>query len=217
MKMVLIICLTVIICSSCDKTKLDFHKDKELTSVYSYDEINEIEKMVNYVENRILQLAGESDISLAYESFWSNFKRISSPSDLVIPFTDEEKFIFIESLDVNTIESFFKIDTCYGKVNYQDSIYTNLCGIKHLKLSYEGKFMKYLSEVGKKDSNFKAIYSMLKAGGDVPAGRYQGIANAYDIVDIQSTKWRLLFSFYVLRMEETIDTKIKRHFEKTEQ
>lgn len=214
MKNIKILILLLTVFYSCTNSGINLKDDKALTSVYSSDEIKEIEKMVNYVDERILSITGNENINQAYKIFWQSFTKMNAAEDLQSPFKDDEKYAFLESLDKKTLESFFVFDTCYSKVKYQDSIYTNLCGVKHLEFSYNGKFMSYLYETGKSNQDFKELHSLLEAAGDISATQYQGFGHYYDNIDINSTNWRLLSTFYILMIEEEIDVKLKRHFEK---
>ena len=210
MKKILFLIIGFTVLSSC-KTGLDMESDKNLTSIFSNEEVEDIGKMIGYVDQRVLDITGESDIIVAYKSFWEQEGKVTSSSERIVPFKDEEKYKFLESLGKSTFDSFFKFDTCFQSVKYRDTVFTNLCGIKSLRLSHHGKFMEYLSETGNTDSRICDLHDKLNVMGDVPAGAYQGFSGLYKDLDIAYPKWRLLSAFLVLRMEEPVETKIERY------
>ncbi len=213
MKNYFFLIVAILSLTSC-KDEFKLNSDKNITSVFTSEEINDIQKMIDFADKRVIDITGETEIKSAYKSFWEKVGKAQSLSEQIIPFKDEEKYEFLSSLNKNTFKAFFQYDTCFERVKYRDTILTNLCGIKCIELSYQGKYMTYLSETGKTNKRFEDLYQTLKLSGDIPAGAFQGFAHFYNDIDIELPEWRLLSTFYILRMEEPIVSKIDRYFEK---
>ena len=214
MKKIFYFAIVIAIISSC-KSEFDLRKDKNITSVFSNTEIDDIGKMIDYVDSRILNITEESDIKSAYKKFWKEVEKgkVKPLSEQILPFKDEEKYIFLKTLNESTFDAFFKFDTCFQRVRYRDTVYTDLCGIKYIELSHNGKYMTYLKETGKTNIRFKDLHDKLEAMGDVSVGVHFGFASIYENVDIESPEWRLLSTFLILKTEELIEAKIDKYFE----
>ena len=48
------------------QTRFDLQSDKDLNKVFTENELKEIEKMIHYVDDRVVEITGNKDIEQAY-------------------------------------------------------------------------------------------------------------------------------------------------------
>ena len=133
---------------SCEP-KLDLKSDKHLTEIFTDTELKEIEKMISYVDDRVVEQTGNKDIDKAYHQLLDKIDRtMQESSNFFLPFDEEEKYEFLESLDPSVFYEFWTLDNHIRKTIYKDSIYENLDNYKTLDLSRSGRYVDYL-EIGR--------------------------------------------------------------------
>ena len=115
----------------CCQSKYDLKSDKHLTEVFTDNEIVEIQKMISYVDNRVVELTGNRDINEAYHQLLNQVdKSMHENLDYFVPFNEEEKYKFLESLDPKVFSEFWTMDNHVRTAIYKDSIYENLDNYK---------------------------------------------------------------------------------------
>lgn len=201
-----IIGLTLLSCQS----KFDLKSDKHLTEIFSNNELAEIEKMISYVDNRVLELTGNKDINEAYHQLFDKIdKTMQDSSKFLVPFEEEEKYEFLQSLDSTIFSEFWTIGRV-RKAVYQDSIYEN--GYQFLELSSSGRYVAdYLQKIGEDDAYYKSEKeTIIMAGGLSPTIVAWFLKN-HNGFDFTIPKHRLWATVFILRIEEPHDKKMKRY------
>ncbi len=201
-----IVGFTVISCRS----SFDLKSDKHLNNVFSDNELKEIEKMINYVDDRVIEITGNKDIEQAYHQLLDKLLQpIDDSSTYLVPFEEEKKFKFLESLDSKVFNEFWTIGRV-RKAVYQDSIYED--GYQFLELSINGRYVDdYLQRIGEEDDYYKSEKETIKmAGGLAPTTKAWFLKNHTEF-DFTIPKNRLWATIFILAIEEPHDKKMERY------
>ncbi|CAZ98556.1 hypothetical protein [Zobellia galactanivorans] len=188
--------------------KIDLTSDKALTKVFNETEIQGLESMIKYVDDMVLNRENTTEANKAYHLY---FKDIAQTQEYIVPFEENPKYEFLESLDSIQFSSIWTFDYHYNTINKGDTVYRNLEDIKLLSVSTTSKYMDYLEEIGKEDPFFNNLHRDFVNIGNVSAGTY----NMFFIkrltnFDFNIPKNRLWAAICLLGMEEPIEKKLDR-------
>ena len=219
-KYLLPICFLLIGSFSCQNSKqssLKLESDKCLTEVFTSNELKDIQSMINYVDSAVIAFSGNSNVKEAYPEYlnryFESFANVTKENDArILLFNSDEKYAFLESLDQNVFESFWRFNSHYEKLwdSKRDTLLEDVDYIRDLCLNISGKYIKYLECVGKEDADFKALYEHFRSMGDISPIAFQ--LHKHENFDVNSLKYRLLTVVFILRIEETIQSKLDKHF-----
>lgn len=191
--------------------KIDLKSDKHLTEIFTDNELKEIEKMISYVDDRVVEQTGNKDINEAYHQLLDKMDRSINAVGFFVPFEEEEKYQFFESLDSTLFNDIWYIGNHLRYTKYKDSIYHNLDNYKYLGLRISGKYVDYLEKIGEDDKNICFFKEDIKlAGGISPAVVARFLYNRKDF-DFNIPKHRLWAAVFILSMEEPHDKKMERY------
>ena len=202
-----IVGFTIISCQS----NLDLHADKYLTEVFSENELQEIEKMIHYVDDRVIEKTDNKDINQAYHQLLDKIDQtVQDSSRFLVPFEEEEKYKFLESLDSTLFHEFWYMGNGITKTTCKDSIYENLDNYKFLELTPRGRYADYLERIGEDDEYYKSVKDNLDAAGAFTPTIAAGFLRRHNEFDFTIPKNRLWAVVYILRIEEDHDKKMQR-------
>lgn len=190
--------------------KFNLKSDKHLTEIFTDNELKEIEKMIHYVDNMVIENTGNKDIEQAYHQLFDEIdKTMQDSSKFLVPFEEEQKYKFLQSLDIKVFNEFWTFRRV-GKAMYQDSIYEN--GYQFLELSINGRYVAdYLERIGKQDDYYKSEIETIKmAGGLAPTTKAWFLKNHSEF-DFTIPKNRLWATVFILSIEEPHDRKMEMY------
>ena len=206
---VLPILILAIINTSC-QDNFTVKNDENIQNIFSEKEINDINLMVKFVDKKMLSKSNEKDIDLAYHAYFESLsKTIKEDSGIPSAFDEKEKYSFLESLDKNTFNDFFRMRTQLKNVIYKDTVLTNIDNLKLLKINSSGKFMNYLEKTGKTDDFYKKLHETIEIARDLPASFGTWFPINHEDFDFDKVKDRSWAGVYLLRMEGHIYDKIE--------
>ena len=196
---------------SCQKQSI-LKSDKILNEIFSKSEIIEIEKMIKYVDDYVIESTKNKDINQAYHLFLDKLNQtIQDSSRFLVPFKEEEKYEFLESLDSLTFNEFWRMRSQVKTARYKDSIYKDLEGFKSLNLRPYGRYRVYLEKIGSEDEFYKLLKESLDVAGDLPTSTAIWFPMNNKEFDFTIPKNRLWVAIYILRIEEHHDKKMERY------
>ncbi len=190
---------------------IDLRSDKALTNVFDETEIKGLESMIRYVDNMVLNREKKTDANEAYQLY---FEKIAQTSEYNVPFEENLKYEFLESLDSMQFASIWTFDRHYETIRTSDTVYRNLEHIKVLHVKSNSKYMDYLEEIGREDPFYKILYRDFSKLGNLSASTY-GILFIERLTnfDFNIPKNRLWAAICLLRKEEPIEKKLDRYHE----
>ena len=189
---------------------IDLTSDKSLTEIFNETEIKGLESMIRYVDNMVLNRKHKTDANEAYHLL---FEEIVQTSDYIVPFEEDLKYEFFESLDFIQFSSIWTFDYQIEMISTGDTVYRDLKHIKMLHVKPFSKYMTYLEEIGKEDPYFKKIREDFENIGNLSASSYQLFPEGHTNFDFNIPKNRLWATVYLLRREEPIEKKLDRYSE----
>ena len=208
------ILVLAIINSSCQDS-FTVKNDENIQNLFSEKEINDINSIVKFVDNKVLSKSNDKNIDLAYHNYFESLsKTIKEDSRIPSAFDEKEKYSFLESLDKNTFNDFFRIRNQLKNVRYKDTILTNIDNVKLLKINASGKFMEYLGKTGETDDFYKELHENIEIAGDLPASFGTWFPVNHNDFDFNKVKNRLWAAVYLLKMEGHINDKIEYYMNK---
>lgn len=195
------------------QTKFDLKMDKHLAEVFTDNELQEIQKMINYVDDRVMSLTNNKDINEAYHQLLNKLLYpIEDGSAYLVPFDEEEKYEFLQSLDATVFNEFWTIERV-RKAVYQDSIYED--GYQFLELSSSGRYVTdYLERIGKDDDYYKTEKETIELAGGLAPTIVAWFLKIHNEFDFTVPKNRLWATIFILRIEESHDKKMNRYLNK---
>lgn len=208
----LIVAFTLFSCQS----GIDLKSDKHLAEVFTDNELKEIEKMISYVDDRVVEQTDNRDINEAYHQFLDEMDQSLNKLGLFEPFEDEEKFLFFESIDSIVFNDIWYIGNHLRYAKYKDSIYHNLDNYKYMGLRISGRYINYLEKIGKNDEYYKFVKEdIVMAGGISPSSvaRFLWKHNEFDFTIPKNRLWAVVF---ILSIEESHDKKMERYIKSTQ-
>jgi len=198
-----------ILCFSC-QSEVNLKSDKYISEIFTTEEIKEIERMVNYVDDCVIEKTGETEINAAYHQYLDSMKlALKGNGELIVLCDDVLKFQFIESLDSIVFSEFWRFKSP-NTIRYQDSIYKDFDGYRVLNLQCFGRYVKYLEKVAPNDEFFHNFVEVLPYAGGIPASLMIGFPEMHEKFDFTIPKNRLFVVVFLLRIGESTDKKMER-------
>ena len=194
------------------QTKFDLKTDKHLTQVFTGNELQEIQKMISYVDDRVVKLTNNRNINDAYHQLLDNIdKNMQDGSKFLVPFDEEEKYEFLQSLDTTVFNEFWYMGNHMRSAIYKDSIYENLDNYKHLELRHRGRYSDYLEEIGENDAYYRSVKETLDFAAGLTPSLVAPFLKIHSEFDFTIPKNRLWAAVFILSIEEPHDKKMERY------
>lgn len=194
------------------QTKFDLQSDKDLNEVFTENEVREIEKMIDYVDDRVVDITGNKDIEQAYHQLLDKIDQTMQDSaQFFVPFEDEEKYQFLEGLDTTVFNEFWYMNNHIRSAIYKDSIYKDLDNFKTLNLRHIGRYSDYLKKIGKDDAYYQSLRENLNKAGGLSPTIVASFLKMHNEFDFAIPKNRLWATVFILSIEEHLDKKMERY------
>lgn len=186
---------------------IDLKSDKALTKVFNETEIQGMESMIQYVDDMVLNRGNTTNANEAYHLY---FKDIAQTQEYIVPFEENLKYEFLESLDSIQFATIWTFDNHYKTLGKGDTGY-NLEDIKMLSVNSTGKYVDYLEDIGKEDPFFQTLHRDFVNIANVSASTY-GILFIESLTnfDFNIPKNRLWAAICLLSTEDPIEKKLDR-------
>ena len=203
-----IVGFTVFSCQSSFGLKSDNH----LNDLFSDNELKEIEKMINYVDDRVIEITGYKDIDEAYHQLLDKINQIMQDSSkFLVPFEEEKKYKFLESIDTIVYNEFWYMANHIRKTMYKDSIYEDLNNYKYLDLRHGGRYSDYLERIGESDTYYRSVKETLDFAAGLAPSIVASFLKMHTEFDFTIPKNRLWATVFILAIEEPHDKKMERY------
>ena len=203
-----IVGFTVFSCQS----SFDLKSDNHLNDLFSDLELKEIEKMINYVDDRVIEITGYKDIDEAYHQLLDKINQtMQDSSKFLVPFEEEKKYKFLESLDTIVYNEFWYMPNHIRKTMYKDSIYEDLNNYKYLDLRHGGRYSDYLERIGESDPYYRSVKETLDFAAGLAPSIVASFLKMHTEFDFTIPKNRLWATVFILAIEEPHDKKMERY------
>ncbi len=193
-------------------SRFELKSDKHLNEIFLENELQEIQKMITYVDNMLIESTANKDINKAYHQMLDKIDQTMQDSSMFfVPFEEKEKYSFLERLDTTVFNEFWYMGNHVRKTIYKDSIYKDLKGYKFLNLKRSGKYSYYLEKVGESDAYYRMLKESLEAAGGLTPSIVASFLKMHNKLDFRIPKNRLWVALFMLSIEEPHDKKMERY------
>jgi len=181
-------------------------------SEFTASEKEDIVKMVDFFESKI-SVSG-NDFNKPYKEFIQSLVNDGN-SILDSTFNYEEQREMLTSINANTKSEIWSKAKSRAFYSFNGEKLKEPIKYESLAISIDGKYIKLLDKIAKKDEKIKYYVTKAKEAGDFPmfynlSGLLIGVDNKW--VDFNEGHWRLIVSIQILTMLEND----KRHMELAE-
>lgn len=202
--LLLILVFTFFSCQS----KFDLQSDKHLSEIFTDKELSEIDRMISYVDDMVVEKTGNRDVNEGYHQL---LDKIMGDSTFLVPFEEEEKYKFLESLDSTVFNEFWYMGNHIRKAIYKDSIYEDLDNYKYLDLKHRGRYSDYLEKIGENDAYYRSVKETLDFAAGLAPSIVASFLKKHSEFDFTIPKNRLWATVFLLAIEESHDKKMERY------
>ena len=213
MKNLIIPVLTVLtIFQSCTSKNNDLVPDEAAQKIFTPTELTGIVEMVKFVDSKVSENENLTDINQIYHAYFDKLNSYVLEGKMFPALLkDTTKFKFLETIDKEAFSSIWKMDDYVRMVRYKDTTLTDLHGFKTLELNYQGKYLKYLKEVGESDHRYADLYKSIEISGDISPSTVAWFPAHHQEFDFSSFKDRLWATVFLLRMGDPLEEKVERY------
>ena len=177
-----------------------FESNPTISNVFSKSEIKDLKTLMIYFNEQICvtQQIEITKISDCYQSFFKRMSQATSAGDIniKIPFDDQQNIY--KKISKTTFEEIWDFGKSW-KPNSSDTL-------KHIHFKYDGKYMRFLEELGKDDKMIKYYLEAFKSAGDMSPSMVSPLLMNYENYNIEDIRIRLFVAIHYL----TLNDKIKR-------
>ena len=197
---------------SCVPTSNDLIPDETAKEIFNPSELKGIEQMIKYIDNEISENTNVTDINQSYHTYFDKLESyVSNGKMFPSLLKDTTKFKFLETIDKEAFSAIWKMDDYVKMVKYRDTTLTDLYGFKSLELNHQGKYLKYLKEIGESDNKYAELYKSIEIAGDISPSTVGWFPAHHKEFDFASFKDRLWATVFLLRMGDTLEEKVERY------
>ena len=194
------------------QSKFDLKSDKHLSEIFTDKELAEIDKMISYVDDIVVEQTGNKDINEGYHQLLDKqLQTLQDGSSYLMPFEEEEKYKFLESLDSTVFNAFWYMGNHIRYTMYKDSIYEDLDNYKYLDLKHRSRYIDYLEKIGESDAYYRSVQEILDLAGGLAPDIVVTFLNVQSEFDFTIPKNRLWATVFLLAIEESNDKKMERY------
>ena len=219
MKSLVILVLSVLAFHQCftqGSKKLEV--DEAAIEIFTSTELKGIEEMIQFVDGLVSDSTNIEDINQAYHAYFDNYKSyIEAGTFYPALLKDSVKFEYLETIDKAAFDAIWRIDDSVRKIRFRTLALDSVTGIKTLELNYFSKYLKYLKETGKADSQYAGIFETIEIAGDISPSIATWFPMYHEEFDFSLFKDRLWATVFLLRMSDSLEEKVERYLkEKTD-
>lgn len=175
----------------------NYKSDKIFIQTFNQDEIIGITTLINYTDSLVKINTNQIEINKAYHEYFDNLKDSMFDSNYIIPITNELKFKYLKNINQNTINEFWHL------YSFVDSV--QVTNPERMTININGKFMNYISKVGRIDTTFKVLHTNILSMGDISRTeliRYFSNNDSIDFHIMQNRMLAMVCIFSIFEMEK---------------
>lgn len=193
-----LIYILLFILQGCNPATNKIIPDETATKIFTPTELEGISRMIHFVDSIVSEKTGLTDINESYRAYLTKLDtEIIHQKGLTPLLDDTARFNFFETMDRDAFSAVWREGIEYINGNPQ--------GRKHIGLNLEGKYMKYLQEIGKSDDRYAIIQRDIYMAGDVSPAITAWLLNNNHEIDFTIYKHRLWATIFLLRVGEPIE------------
>ena len=176
---------------------------KSMRKIFSGEEITTLDSLIDFFDRYVQARTGNTpDIETTYLRFLEEHLPVVKESgdwNAILP-PHEERFAFYETLDPEVLGEIFHVSDSVTVHYPGEAASVTMHSPWHFTLNYEGKFVRFLEELGRENRFFQRFYDQVMICGDICPTIYDQIMNHYAEIDFRSKDQRLALIVSLLRI-----------------
>ncbi|SFK46986.1 immunoglobulin-like domain-containing protein [Proteiniphilum acetatigenes] len=195
---ILSISIILVILQNCNPAVNDVTPDETAKKIFTRTELEGIGHMIHFVDSIVSAKTGHTGINESYRAYIEKLSTdVFSGGNFTPLLNDSTKFQFLETIDNDAFSSIWIESLAYIPWESQ-------CR-KYLDLNLEGKYKKYLQEIGESDDRYASIYEDLNRAGSLSPVTVAWFLKNHQELDFTLYKHRLWGTVFLLRMPEPLE------------
>lgn len=204
MNKLLLVCFVfgIFLLTSCSR-QFNLKEDLVLNEVFADKEIPDVQRIIDFVDKRVIEVTGQDDIDKAYHICLRKLDENDGNFDnLNQIFTTEEKLKLKECINPSVASAFWIPEDinpslilttrdCSNKLEY------SCCAINPI-----GRFQAYLKRKGEQDQYYRNLYISILKNGDLSRSDAEWFPKHHREFDFEEPQARLWCAIYLLRVSE---------------
>lgn len=186
--------LLLIGCKSADQQRLD--SNQAITKVFDESEIKDLEKILHFFNKQICetQKIDNADICECYQRFFKRMEEQKKTGEFETKISFQEQ----ENMYRQINESTFNQIWTFAESWHQG----NPAPLKEIVFNYNGKYLKYLEESGRKNDIIRNYYESYTSVGDISPTMVGSILMEYKKYDISDVGIQLFIAIHYLTLND---------------
>ncbi|MBL7970315.1 MAG: hypothetical protein JNL03_02235 [Prolixibacteraceae bacterium] len=186
--------------------------DETAQQIFTPAELKGLDEMIRFVDSKVAENKSLTDVNQVYRAYFDQFSSsVSGGKMFPALLTDSVKFKFLETLGKESFSSVWKLDDHVQMVRYKDTTLTDLHDFKTLGINNQGKYLRYLKEIGKSDSLYSHLYKSMETAGDIPPSVVGWYPAQHKEIDFTLFKNRLWAAVFLLRMGDPLEERVEKY------
>ncbi len=196
------ILLTFLLLISSNIFGQDIKTDSTMNSIFNIQEINNLEKILNFFTEQICELEGiENHNSIeCFNSYCKNLKERSVASGSIdLKLSLEKQKIFYDNIQQSTFNQIWHYEKAW-KPKTTDTII-------EINIDPKGKYAKFLKLMGQEYNKVNTYYHDLESSGGICPSMIAELLMNYQEFHFKDERIRLLFAIHYLTMNDLFSVK----------
>ncbi|MEX0811022.1 MAG: hypothetical protein WD048_02320 [Chitinophagales bacterium] len=187
----------------CSKKANKLTHIKEINSVFTESEIEDLEVLFDFFNNSICNNKIEY-LTDCYYDFFDKVKTSADSGSLYLHIPIEDQLALYDQLNDST---FYQIWAIGKSWNHEDTDDT----LKSVYYRWDGKFFEFLKQAGKQNEFAKAYLESVEAAGSPPPSLVASITYNYKELGIEDLRVKFILAIHFLTLNDEYKREEKYH------
>ncbi|TCO04425.1 hypothetical protein [Natronoflexus pectinivorans] len=180
--------------------KYNLETDKILVETFNDEELNDIIKLIDYVDKLVKAETKSDDVKTAYPLYFEKLKINMFEGNYIVPINRETKCSIFERINENTFDEFWYLQCAnMNKISSMETSRTEL------SININGKYVDYIRKIGEADPLFQDLYEFIMSTGHILSASMMIFLASNEGVDFNLIKNRLLAVVCIFSISEPIE------------
>jgi len=193
-----ILCLT-----SCSR-QFDLKEDLVLNEVFAVDEISEVQRIIDFVDDRVVKVTGQDDVDKAYHACLREINENGGGYELMNRiFSPEEKAQLKACLSPSVANAFWIPEEINPTLIFTRNNSVNRLEYSSWSINPIGRFQAYLKKKGETNYYYRNLYLSILKNGDLSIADAKWFSCHHREFDFEEPQARLWGAIYLLRVSQS--------------
>ncbi len=209
--------ICILFLAGCKPAANELYQDQIINDIFTKAEVKSLNRILSYFDDLVLDWATSQDKESAYHQFMDGLVKKRRDYEQVYLMINPDSIAREELFQSLKSDNFFNeiwMNSQVNKIRIKDTALINPPGYYTLDINLEGKYLKYLDKLAKKDSLYQKIHEGIANTGDIPPSIMWGSIHEHHQFDYSLVYNRLFMAINCISFEENFKSRAKRYLEK---